>query len=132
MQLLHTLRPEALAPMKRLMLTLALLLSTPAALAQNLEALQCPGETTLEMRHCAGLQWEDSTGQLQRRLPRAVLRRWQETTRAVCAHAYAPFREGTIHPQLLVGCADRLNRALLKEFEPINSQGDLERMPLDR
>ena len=123
--------------MKRLILALALLLPTsPAAAqpaspapAQPTEAIQCPGETTVEMRYCAGLLWDDSSGALQRRLPPPLLRRWQDTTRAVCAHAYAPFREGTIYPQLVVGCDDHLNRALLKEFEPINNQGDPERMP---
>jgi hypothetical protein len=123
--------------MKRLILALALLLPASAASAQPAspapaqptEAIRCPGDTTVEMRYCAGLLWEESSGRLQRRLPPPLLRRWQDTTRAVCAHAYAPFREGTIFPQLVVGCDDRLNRALLKEFEPINNQGDPERMP---
>lgn len=115
--------------MSRLLLALALLLPSSPALAQNPEGIQCPGETTVEMRYCAGLRWEQSTGGLQRRLPRSLLQQWQDATRAVCAHAYAPFREGTIYPQLVVGCDDQLNRALLKQFEPINNQGDLERGP---
>ena len=94
------------------------------------------------MRYCAGLQWEQSTARLQRRpsvpahiafqqrrLPRTLLLQWQEATRAVCAHAYAPFQQGTIYPQLVVGCDDQLNRALLRQFLPINNQGDLERGP---
>jgi hypothetical protein len=115
--------------MKRLILALALLLPASPAAAQPAMGIQCPGETTVEMRYCAGLLWEDSSGRLQRKLPASLYQRWRETTREVCAHAYAPFREGTIHPQLVVGCDDHLNRALLKEFEPINNQGDLERMP---
>lgn len=129
MQLLHTLQPEAPAPMTRLLLALALLLPASPALAQNPEDIQCPGETTIEMRYCAGLQWEQSTARLQRRLPRTLLLQWQEATRAVCAHAYAPFQQGTIYPQLVVGCDDQLNRALLRQFLPINNQGDLERGP---
>jgi hypothetical protein len=53
----------------------------------------------------------------------------QEATRAVCAAAYASYKEGTIYSQLVVGCDDHLNRALLKEFAPLNNQGDLERTP---
>jgi hypothetical protein len=29
----------------------------------------------------------------------------------------------------VVGCDDHLNRALLKEFAPLNNQADLERAP---
>lgn len=121
--------------MKRLILALApnlalaLLPSASPALAQPTESIRCPGETTVEMRHCAGLSWNESSGSLQRKLPPSLYRRWQEATRAVCAHAYAPFQAGTIYPQLVVGCDDQLNRALLKQFEPINNQGDAERAP---
>lgn len=81
----------------------------------------------MEMRHCAGLSLDESEAGLRRRLSGALQKQWQEAARAVCAHAYAPFRAGSIHPQLVVGCHDRLNRALLQEFAPINNQGDPER-----
>jgi hypothetical protein len=81
------------------------------------------------MRHCAEVSWQESTDQLQRKIPQALFQQWQETTRAVCAHAFAPFRQGTIYPQLVVSCDDHLNRALLKELGPLNNQGDLERTP---
>jgi hypothetical protein len=42
---------------------------------------------------------------------------WQEATRALCGAAYSPYKDGSIYPQLVVGCDDRLNRALLKEFK---------------
>lgn len=105
----------------------ALLLCLPASHAQQLDGIRCPGENTMEMRHCAGLSLDESELDLHRRLPRALQRQWQEATRAVCAHAHAPFSSGSIHPQLVVGCHDRLNRALLQEFAPINNQGDQER-----
>lgn len=124
----HTLRAEASDPLKRLLPLGALVFGFSAADARP-PAVRCPGETTMEMRHCAGLSWEQSTARLQRQLPRALLQQWQEATRAVCAHAYAPFRDGTIHPQLVVGCDDHLNRALLREFQPLNHQGDRERTP---
>ena len=30
-----------------------------------------------------------------------------------------PVKDGTIYPQMVVGCDDRLNRALLQEFKPM-------------
>ena len=89
----------------------------------------CPGDNTVEMRYCAGQSWEQSTDQLKQKLPRQMLQQWQDTTRAICAHAYAPYKEGTIYPQLVVGCDDHLNRALLKELHPLNNQGYEERAP---
>jgi hypothetical protein len=91
--------------------------------------IQCPGENTVEMRYCAGLALEESNSQLQRKIPQALFQQWQEATRAVCSQAYRPFLQGTIYPQLVLGCDDNLNRALLKEFQPLNNQGDPERMP---
>ena len=106
--------------MKRLLLLTALLLPLPAAQAQE-DAIQCPGETTVEMRYCAGLSWEQSTDQMKGKLPKALFQQWQEATRAVCAHAYAPVKDGTIYPQMVVGCDDNLNRALLQEFRPMGN-----------
>ena len=113
--------------MRHLLLLGALMLPATAAHAQDPKDIRCPGENTVEMRYCASKSWDQSTARLQRKVPRAVLQQWQETTRAVCAAAYAPYKDGTIYPQLVVGCDDHLNRALLKEFAPLNNQGDLER-----
>ena len=101
----------------------------PAAIHAQEPKIQCPGENTMEMRYCAGLSWEQSTDQLKQKVPKALFKQWQETNRAVCAHAYAAYKEGTIYPQLVVGCDDNLNRALLKEFRPLNSQGEPARIP---
>jgi hypothetical protein len=101
----------------------------PAAIHAQEPQIHCPGENTVEMRYCAGVSWEQSTNLLKRKIPRALFQQWQEATRAVCAHAYALYKNGTIYPQLVVGCDDTLNRALLKEFAPINNQGDPERTP---
>ena len=35
----------------------------------------------------------------------------------VCTAAYAPYRQGTIYPQMVVGCDERLNRVLLEELK---------------
>jgi hypothetical protein len=115
--------------MRHLLLLSALLLPAITAHAQSPKTIRCPGENTVEMRYCAEVSWQQSTNQLQRNIPRALFRQWQETTHRVCAHAYAPFKDGTIYPQLVVGCDDHLNRALLKEFAPLNNQGNLERTP---
>lgn len=113
--------------MKRLLL-LGALLVVPAAHAQE-PKIQCPGENTVEMRYCAGLSWEQSTDQLKRKIPKALFQQWQEATRAICAHAYAPYKDGTIYPQLVVGCDDNLNRALLQKFRLLENQGNPERTP---
>ena len=115
--------------MRRLLLLGLLALLPSAATAAQPPAIQCPGANTVEMGFCASQSWEDSTGRLKRKVPTALLKQWQEATRAVCAAAYAPYKDGTIYPQLVVGCDDHLNRALLKEFAPLNNQGDLERTP---
>ena len=115
--------------MRHLLLLSAVLLPAATAHAQDPKNVRCPGENTVEMRYCAEVSWQQSTDRLQRKIPKALLQQWQEATRAVCAHAYAPFKDGTIYPQLVVGCDDHLNRALLKEFAPLNNQGDLERTP---
>ena len=114
--------------MKRLLL-IGLVAVIPSAAAAQPPTIRCPGENTVEMRYCAGKSWEDSTGRLKRKVPAPVFKQWQEATRAVCAAAYAPYKDGTIYPQLVVGCDDHLNRALLKVFAPLNTQGDLERTP---
>ena len=106
--------------MKRLLLLGALAVLPSTAAAQP-PAIRCPGENTIEMRFCAQRAWDQSTGRLKSKVPVALLKQWQETTRAVCAAAYAPYKDGTIYPQLVVGCDDHLNRALLKEFAPLNN-----------
>ena len=101
--------------MKRLLLLLAL----PAIAApSNAESptITCPGQTTYEMRACASKRWEQSTQELKSRLSKDSLQRWQQATQEACAIAYAPYKQGTIYPQLVVGCDDSLNRALLKQF----------------
>lgn len=102
--------------MKTLLLLGSLLLPCTAAKAQA-NKLNCPGETTVEMRYCAGLQLKQSTKQLKSKLPTAIYQQWQEASKAVCAAAYAPYKDGSIYPQLLISCNNKLNRALLKEFK---------------
>jgi len=106
--------------MKHLLLLGALMLPLGSAHAQA-QKIKCPGDNTVEMRYCAGQSWEQSTDQLKQKVPKALFEQWQETTQAVCAHAYAPYKEGSIYPQLVVGCDDNLNRALLQEFRPMGN-----------
>ena len=87
----------------RRLLILGVLAVVPGPADAKPPAIQCPGENTVEMRYCAGLSWEQSTDQLKRKIPKALFQQWQEATRAVCAHAYAPYKDGTIYPQLVVG-----------------------------
>ena len=106
--------------MKQLLVATGVFLLPAAIHAQELK-IQCPGETTMEMRYCAGQSWEQSTEQLKQKVPKQLLQQWQEANQAVCAHAYSPYKDGSIYPQLVVGCEDRLNRALLQEFRPMGN-----------
>ena len=101
--------------MRTLLLPL-LLLPLMQVKAAELE-IQCPGLTTYEMRLCASQRWEESNQALKEQLPQATLEKWKAATQEVCAAAYASYRQGTIYPQMVVGCDDRLNRVLLDELK---------------
>ena len=79
--------------------------------------IQCPAENTIEMRWCAFQRWEESNQALKEQLEPTTLDKWKAVTQEVCAAAYAPYRQGTIYPQMVVGCDDRLNRVLLEELK---------------
>ena len=81
--------------------------------------IQCPGQNTVEMRFCASQKWEESNQALREQLEPRTLKTWMKATQEVCAAAYAPYRRGTIYPQMVVSCDDRLNRILLEEFETL-------------
>ena len=97
-------------------LFLLLLLPVMPVKAQEPE-IQCPGLTTYEMRFCTSQSWERSNQALKEQLPQATLEKWKAATQEVCAAAYAPYRHGTIYPQMVVGCDDRLKRVLLEELK---------------
>jgi len=103
------------------MRALLLLLFFPLVQVQAREPeIQCPGENTVEMRWCASKRWEEANQALQEQLEPKTLEKWKAATQAVCAAAYAPYRQGTIYPQMVVGCGDRLNRVLLEEFKGLS------------
>jgi hypothetical protein len=107
--------------MKRLLLLGVLVLAATPASAKP-PAIKCPGENTVEMRYCASKSLEQSNAQLRKKVSKRLMQQWQAASRAVCAAAYAPYKDGTIYPQLVVGCDDNLNRALLKEFKPMDAR----------
>ena len=100
------------------MRSLLLLLLVPLMPVKAEESeIECPGLTTYEMRFCASQRWDQSNQALKEQLPQATLEKWKAATQEVCAAAYAPYRQGTIYPQMVVGCDDRLNRVLLEELK---------------
>ena len=103
--------------MKRLLLVSILLTLMPVG-AQEPE-IKCPGNNTIEMRWCASKSLEESDQSLRQKLPPAIFENWRRATREVCAVAYAPYLQGTIYPQMVVGCDDRLNRVLLEELQDL-------------
>ena len=101
--------------MRALLLPL-LLLPLMSAKAEEPD-IQCPGLNTIEMRWCASKSLEESEHSLKEQLPPETMENWKQATKEVCAVAYAPYRQGTIYPQMVVSCDDRLNRGLLQEME---------------
>ena len=78
---------------------------------------QCPGLTNYEMRFCASKKWEQSNQALREKLEPDTMTTWVKATQEVSAAAYAPYKQGTIYPQMVVICDDRLNRVLLEELK---------------
>ena len=101
--------------MRTLLLPLLLMPLMPVKGAEP--EIQCPGQNTVEMRFCASQRWEESNQALMEQLPQATLEKWKAATQEVCAAAYAPYQQGTIYTQMVVGCDDRLNRLLLEELK---------------
>lgn len=99
------------------LLLLGVLAAVPPSARALTPDLECPGDTTIAMRQCAEAGRQHSETMLQRKLSEPEQQQWRAATQAACAAAYAPYAQGTIYPQLVVGCDDRLNRALLKEFK---------------
>ena len=102
----------------RALLLLMLLLPMPAKAQQP--NIDCPGNNTHEMRWCASKSLQESNVALEKKLSRGALMQWRRATKEVCSAAKKPYLQGTIYPQLVVGCDDHLNRALLKEFKGLS------------
>ena len=97
-------------------LLLLLLLPLMPAKAEEPE-IQCSGLSTYEMRFCTSQSLDQSNQALKEQLPPTTLEKWKAATQEVCGVAYAPYRHGTIFPQMILGCNDRLNRVLLEELK---------------
>ena len=103
-------------PLEPAALLFPLLIQATAAQAKPAD-IQCPGQNTIEMRWCASQKLDESSTALQKKLSPEAFNTWKQTTQKVCAAAYAPVRQGTIYPQMVIGCDDRLNRSLIEEFQ---------------
>ena len=97
-------------------LILLLLLPLMPVKAEQPE-IKCPGNNTVEMRWCASQSLDQSNQALREQLEPETMKQWREATMEVCSAAYRPYLQGTIYPQLVVECDDRLNRVLLEEFK---------------
>jgi hypothetical protein len=106
--------------MKRLLVLGIVLIPIGTAKAKTPE-IHCPGDNTVEMRYCAGVSASQASAKLKKMISRDQFKQWQENIGALCARAYASYKEGTIYPQLVVGCEDHLSRAMLKEFESLGN-----------
>ena len=102
---------------KALLLLLLLPLMPAKAEKPKIDCEGRNGVTTYEARFCASQRLDQSNQALKEQLPQATLEKWKAATQEVCAAAYAPYRQGTIYPQMVVGCDDRLNQVLLEELK---------------
>jgi len=105
---------QVLEKMRALLLLMLLPLMPAKAEQPN---IKCPGNNTVEMRWCASKSLDESKAALEKKLSPETLKQWQEATMKVCSAAYRPYLQGTIYPQMVVSCDDRLNRVLLEEFK---------------
>lgn len=101
--------------MKQLIL-MALVLAGATPVLAGPTTIACPGETTLDMRQCASQSLDRSERALKSRLSSQSLGPWLRDSQQVCEAAYAMYSDGTIYPQLVMGCQEHLNRTLLKEL----------------
>ena len=79
--------------------------------------IDCPGKNTIEMRWCASIARNESREALKEQLSLETMEKWEQATKEACAVAYTPYLQGTIYPQIVATCNDRLNRALLEELK---------------
>ena len=113
-----TLLAEAIDLLKRF-LVLGILLIPIGTANAKMPKIHCPGDNTVEMRSCAGVSMDQSSATLKKMIGAAEFRQWRQVTGAMCDKAYTRYKEGSIYPQLAIGCQDNLNRALLKVFETL-------------
>ena len=107
--------------MKRTILLAVFLASLTPAVATSRD-LGCPGETTLDMRRCASLALDRSERALRSRLSSQRLESWLRSSQRVCEAAYALYSDGSIYPQLVMGCQEDLNRTLWKQLTPMEGR----------
>ena len=105
--------------MRKLLLLVLLSFAVPGQ-AQEPD-IQCPGMNTVEMRWCVSKSRQESRQALKEQLPAETLERWEQATKEACAVAYAPYRHGTIYPQMVVGCHDQLCYAFFEQFSMLQS-----------
>lgn len=63
------------------------------------------------------LVFEKINKNLKSQLPSRTFDRWRQIIKDFCAKGCAAYRQGTIDTQMIIGCHDNLNRALLKELK---------------
>ena len=99
------------------MIPMTKLMSTSAAknlMRKNVLTFQLKTQSRLTTET---LVFEKINKNLKSQLPSRTFDRWQQITKDFCAKACAAYRQGTICTQMIIGCDDNLNRALLKELK---------------
>jgi hypothetical protein len=77
----------------------------------------CKGLGTYKYRQCTSERLRHSTEQLGVQLPADLVGKWKKTIQDACAAAYSGLVGSTLYVPITTGCADRMNRSLLQEFQ---------------
>ena len=100
-----------------MMIPMTKLMSTSAAknlMRKNVLTFQLKTQSRLTTET---LVFEKINKNLKSQLPSRTFDRWRQITKDFCAKGCAAYRQGTIYTQMIIGCHDNLNRALLKELK---------------
>ena len=99
------------------MIPMTKLMSTSAAknlMRKNVLTFQLKTQSRLTTET---LVFEKINKNLKSQLPSGTFDRWKQITNDFCSKGCAAYRQGTIYRQMIIGCHDNLNRALLKELK---------------
>ena len=100
-----------------MMIPMTKLMSTSAAknlMRKNVLTFQLKTQSRLTTET---LVFEKINKNLKSQLPSRTFDRWRQITKDFCAKGCTAYRQGTIDTQMIIGCHDNLNRALLKELK---------------
>ena len=107
---------SCLSPSVKKRIAILVLLASPCHAHAAEQAARCPGDTTVEMIHCASISLDRSDSKVERLAGQESFKSWQKTRSQMCNKVFGN-RQGSIWPQIELECNTSLNEALIKQFE---------------